>query len=109
MNKTPTRDEIIRNLMDSGLVERYSHNLYMWDWADFRDTLQDIWLQILMIPEEKLIGLWRQTNSMRNVTGYVSGLIHRNLRTDGSLPYYNYVKRACHGKNFERIEDAYDI
>lgn len=97
-NSTPnmTRDETIQYLIDLGFVERYTTKLLG---SIDQDIIQDIWVQILEIPESKWELLWSQ--SSKAITGYVSGLIFRNIRSCNSIIYNKYRKNIEYTKTDE--------
>lgn len=100
-NSTPnmTRDETIQYLIDLGFVERYTTKLLG---SIDQDIIQDIWVQILEIPESKWELLWSQ--SSKAITGYVSGLIFRNIRSCNSIIYNKYRKNIEYTKTDEEWE-----
>lgn len=85
------RDETINYILDTGFVEKYVTKLVGYYEPDF---IQDIWLQILEIPESKWKLLWTQPNF--SPIAFVSGLIYRNIKSSSSPIYYKYKKRANH-------------
>lgn len=90
------RDETIQYIYDLGLVEGYLGKLiYQSDKEDYDDFLQEIWVQVCEIPEEKWEKLWAQgtkNDGAKAVRGYISGLIHRNVRSKNSRLYYKIKK-----------------
>lgn len=90
------RDETLQYIYDLGLVNGYLGKLiYNSDKEDYDDYLQECFLQLCEVPEEKWEKLWAQgtaTDGAKAIRGYVSGLIHRNIRSKNSRLYYRLKK-----------------
>lgn len=92
MNKNDT----LNYIYDLGLVQGYLGKLiYNTDKEDYDDYFQEIFLQLCEVPEEKWQKLWEQgtkNDGAKAIRGYVSGLIHRNVRSKNSRLYYKLKK-----------------
>lgn len=65
------------------------------DWPIIDDLVQEIFLQLCEVPEEKWADLQKQgtkNDNMKAVRGYVSGLIYRNVKSANSK-VYNRLKK----------------
>lgn len=87
------REEIIEYLINTNLVEWYTCKLFKKPITDdkVKDYVQEIWLQILQIPDEKLESLWYQ--GYPAVTGFVSKIIQNNVISVTS-PAYRHICKA---------------
>lgn len=91
-----TRDEILQYIYDLNFVEGYARKLASpQDWEMMDDIIQDLYLQICEIPEEKwqkLLAQGTKKDSFHSVRGFVSGLIYRNVKSKNSKLYYHLKK-----------------
>lgn len=90
------RDELLKYLYDIGLVQGYCRKLAnSSDWNIIEDIVQEIWLQICEVPEEKwskLLSQGTKSDSFKAVRGYISGLIYRNVKSENSR-VFNKLKK----------------
>lgn len=87
-----TRDGVIQYLIDTNLVEWYITKLLRRRIDDYKtqEYVQECWLQILKIKDERLKELWYQ--GYPAVTAFVSGLIHQNVVSVQSPAYWHVFK-----------------
>lgn len=82
------RDETLQYIADLGLVQGYVAKLiYIDDIPDYDDFVQECFLQICEVKPEKWEALWQQgtkNDGAKAVRGYVSGIIHRNVKSRNS-------------------------
>ena len=82
------RDETLQYIADLGLVQGYVAKLiYTDDLQDYDDFVQECFLQICEVKPEKWEALWLQgtkKDGAKAVRGYVSGIIHRNVKSRNS-------------------------
>ncbi len=101
------RDEILEYIYNLNFVEGYSRQLANTDdWDIIEDIIQEIYLQLCEVSNEKWQNLLKQgttNDSFKAVRGYVAGLIHRNIRSKNSRAYYK-LKR--HWEKEIPIDDA---
>lgn len=90
------RNDTLTYIYDLGLVQGYLGKLiYNTDKEDYDDYFQEIWVQLAEVSEEKWNNLWSQgtkNDGAKAIRGYVSGLIHRNVRSKNSRLYYKLKK-----------------
>lgn len=90
------RNELLQFIYDLGLVQGYCRKLAnSSDWPMIDDLVQEIFLQLCEVPEDKWADLQKQgtkKDNMKAVRGYVSGLIYRNIKSKNSR-YYNKMKK----------------
>lgn len=85
------RDTIIKWIYDIHIVEWYS--TYLLKKAideDLEDKIQEIYLMICELPQEKLNELYNQGKYA--ISAYVTGIIHQQLYSTTSDIYYKYGK-----------------
>ena len=92
------RDEILNYVLDLQFVENYTKKLaYSNDWAILDDEVQEIWLQLCEVTEEKwqkLLSQGTKKDSFKAVRGFISGLIYRNIRSKNSKLYYRLKRHS---------------
>lgn len=92
------RDEILQYIYDLQFVPNYVRKLANGDdWEIINDEIQDIWLQLCEVKEEKWQNLLNQgtkNDSFKAVRGYVSGLVYRNVKSKNSKVYYHLKKHS---------------
>lgn len=86
--KSGQRDDIIQWLIESCFIENYIIKLAPYSENNIDDKIQDIYLLILEIPQSKWDDLVRQGFSA--IKAYLSGLIHRQIRSISSSTYATY-------------------
>lgn len=90
-----SREEILDELIATGFIEKYARQLSKACDEDYiEDGIQDIWLIILNLSEEKLQDLYysQKTNNINAVRRYCSGIIHRQIVSTSSAYYKQYHK-----------------
>lgn len=92
------RDEILQYIYDLQFVPNYVRKLAnSEDWSILNDEIQDIWLQLCEVKDEKwqtLLAQGTKTDSFKAVRGYVSGLVYRNVKSKNSKVYYHLKKHS---------------
>lgn len=90
------REEILQYIYDLQFVPNYIKKLAnSSDWEIIDDEIQDIWLQLCEVKEEKwakLLDQGTKNDSFKAVRGFVSGLIYRNIKSLNSRLYYRLKK-----------------
>jgi len=86
------RDTVIQWIYDIHIVEWYVTYLLKQsiDEDDVQDKIQEIYLMICEIPEDKWKGLFEQGKYA--ISAYVTGIIHQQLISKNSKIYKDYVK-----------------
>lgn len=83
-------------MIDLQFVDKYCLKLMGSEEENLKqDFIQEIWLQICEVKDEKWADLWSQgtkTDKAKAVRGFVSGLIYRNIRSKNSKAYYHLKK-----------------
>lgn len=99
------RNKLLEEIQKLGLVENYAKKLCnSQDFNQFDDVIQELWLQLCEIPCEKWVDLLEQgTNKdrLKAVRGYISGVLHRSIRSNSSR-LYNKLKKH---QKYEYMED----
>lgn len=112
-----SRDKILDELVKSGFIEWYTLQLMsktsgfiMQTDEEYQEYIQEIWLQICEIQEDKLIDLYNENK----LKAYVSGLIHRNVKSNTS-PAYTHIRKQNNkyirksDDDWEKYSDTNDI
>ena len=113
MNKEKILDELVK----SCFIEWYTLQLMsktsgfiMQTDEEYQEYIQEIWLQICEIQEDKLIDLYKENK----LKAYVSGLIHRNVKSNTS-PAYTHIRKQNNkyirksDDDWEKYSDTNDI
>lgn len=99
------REEVLNYLISTNLVENYIKKIGLsCDLEIYDDVVQECWLQICEITEQKWIDLISQGTEKDKYTkcrAYCSGLIYKNIRSDSSK-LYNKLKKH---KQYEYTKD----
>ena len=99
------RNKLIEHIYSLGLVQNYIKKIgFSNDLEIYDDICQEIWLQISEIPCEKfetLLSQGTEKDPLKNIRGYISGIIFKNIRSDSSK-IYNKLKKY---KQYEFIKD----
>lgn len=93
------RDEIIDYLIKSGFVDNYTKKLvYPSDKADLQeDFIQESWLQVLEIPEDKWMEIMdsnKNKDRYYGVRNFVSVVVRNTVRSTTSAAYRRLKKQA---------------
>ena len=112
-----SKDKILDELVKSGFIEWYTLQLMsktsgfiMQTDEEYQEYIQEIWLQICEIQEDKLIDLCNDNK----LKAYVSGLIHRNVKSNTS-PAYTHIRKQNNkyirksDDDWEKYSDTNDI
>lgn len=106
--KSSKREDIIDFLLQKDFVSNYVNKL---EWKDnydlLPDEIQDIWLSILEIPQERWNDLYEQGTS--SIVAFISGMIFRQIKSNTSPIYHRYKKPLEHELIFSKnVWDVYD-
>lgn len=112
-----SRDKILDELVKSCFIEWYTLQLMsktsgfiVQTDEEYQEYIQEIWLQICEIQEDKLIDLYNENK----LKAYVSGLIHRNVKSNTS-PAYTHIRKQNNkyirksDDDWEKYSDTNDI
>ena len=112
-----SRDSILDELVKSGFIEWYTLQLMsktsgfiVQTDEEYQEYIQEIWLQICEIQEDKLIDLYNENK----LKAYISGLIHRNVKSNTS-PAYTHIRKQNNkyirksDDDWEKYSDTNDI
>lgn len=112
-----SRDKILDELVKSCFIEWYTLQLMsktsgfiVQTDEEYQEYIQEIWLQICEIQEDKLIDLYKENK----LKAYVSGLIHRNVKSNTS-PAYTHIRKQNNkyirksDDDWEKYSDTNDI
>ena len=112
-----SREKILDELVKSGFIEWYTLQLMsktsgfiVQTDEEYQEYIQEIWLQICEIQEDKLIELYNENK----LKAYVSGLIHRNVKSNTS-PAYTHIRKQNNkyirksDDDWEKYSDTNDI
>lgn len=111
------KEKILNELLNSGFIEWYTLQLMsktsgfiMQNDEEYQEYIQEIWLQICEIQEDKLIDLYTENK----LKAYISGLIHRNVKSNTS-PAYTHIRKQNNkyirksDDDWEKYSDTNDI
>lgn len=111
------KDKILNELVKSCFIEWYTLQLMsktsgfiMQTDEEYQEYIQEIWLQICEIKEDKLIDLYTENK----LKAYISGLIHRNVKSNTS-PAYTHIRKQNNkyirksDDDWEKYSDTNDI
>lgn len=98
------RDDVLVWLTKTHLIEWYVTYLLKRDIdsCDVKDKIQDIYLEICSVSQEKWDDLYDQ--GVYSISAYVSGLIHRQIVSDTSKIYLKYNR---YRERFVTMEDSF--
>lgn len=96
--KDSKRDTIVQWMVDTHLVEWYVTYLLKQkvDEPDVQDKIQDIYLMIMEVPQEKWDNLYEQGKF--SVSGYITGIVHQQIKSGNSAIWRTYTKYRQHNK-----------
>lgn len=87
-----TKEQILNELYLCEFVEKYTREkLKQQEYLE--DYIQEVWLILCQIPEEKLQKLYTQENTINGVRRFAAGVICRTVASQTSDAYYRLVKR----------------
>lgn len=88
-----SREDILQYLWNIGLINNYIRKLEYGtiDEETLQDIIQECWLIICEIPEEKICKLYNEQGKT-GLTAYISGVIYRQVHSDTSAIYIKYKK-----------------
>jgi len=105
------KDEIIQYLYDSGFVANYVKKLMYSDDIDdlYQDYVQEVWLQILLVKEERWNELYNPNKKDRfyEVRNWVSVLIRNTVSSSTSTAYRRLKKQSTITKKLDTEEWHY--
>ena len=112
-----SREKILDELVKSCFIEWYTLQLMsktsgfiVQTDEEYQEYIQEIWLQICEIQEDKLIDLYTENK----LKAYISGLIHRNVKSNTS-PAYTHIRKQNNkyirksDDDWEKYSDTNDI
>ena len=112
-----SREKILDELVKSCFIEWYTLQLMSKTSGfivqtddEYQEYIQEIWLQICEIQEDKLIDLYTENK----LKAYISGLIHRNVKSNTS-PAYTHIRKQNNkyirksDDDWEKYSDTNDI
>ena len=115
--KYMNKEKILNELVNSCFIEWYTLQLMsktsgfiLQTDEEYQEYIQEIWLQICEIQEDKLIDLYNDNK----LKAYVSGLIHRNVKSNTS-PAYTHIRKQNNkyirksDDDWEKYSDTNDI
>lgn len=102
--KSNERDIIVQWICDIHVVEWYTTQLLHqpYEDAEVQDKIQEIYLMICEVPQEKWDELYKQGKYA--VSAYVTGIIHQQIISANSLCYKKYNK---HKEIFTTKDDLF--
>lgn len=89
--KSDSREDIINWVYQTHMVEFYTTYLLkktIEDNPDVQDKIQELYLMVCELPDEKLKDLYAQ--GKHSILAYITGIIHQQLITTNSKIYYKY-------------------
>lgn len=93
-----TRESLMKWLSDSGWVEgRIGRVISPLDRPYFEDYVQEVWVQILSVPEDKIMDIWYRGKG--KFVNYIKAIIVNNVRSTSSN-LYNHIRK---GGTIERL------
>ena len=111
------KEKILNELVKSCFIEWYTLQLMsktsgfiVQTDEEYQEYIQEIWLQICEIQEDKLIDLYTENK----LKAYISGLIHRNVKSNTS-PAYTHIRKQNNkyirksDDDWEKYSDTNDI
>ena len=111
------KEKILNELVKSCFIEWYTLQLMsktsgfiLQTDEEYQEYIQEIWLQICEIQEDKLIDLYTENK----LKAYISGLIHRNVKSNTS-PAYTHIRKQNNkyirksDDDWEKYSDTNDI
>lgn len=91
-----TRDRILDWLIDTKWIENYIHKkISPMDAIYVEDYIQECWVQILEIPADKLVNIYRKGKG--KFVNYIKSLINNNIRSTSSK-LYQHVRKCRQGE-----------
>ena len=102
------REQIINELYNTKFVENYCFQLATSDdKEDIEDIIQEIWLIISEISEDRLINLYKKGKGINGVRRFVAGIISRQIRSTTSLIHkkYRIIKNKIEYKPIECLDE----
>ena len=102
--KSGKREDILEWIVAIHLVEWYTTYLLKRSikQGDTADKIQEIYLEICKVPQEKWDDLYEQ--GVYSISAYISGLIHRQIISDSSTLYMKYNR---YRERFVTMEDSF--
>ena len=104
-----SKDKILNELVNSCFIEWYTIQLMSKTSGfitqtdeEYQEYIQEIWLQICEIQEDKLIDLYKENK----LKAYISGLIHRNVKSNTS-PAYTHIRKQ-NNKYIRKSDDDWE-
>lgn len=92
INGTTMKNKILTELYETAFVNNYVRKLiHRRSNINEDDAIQHCWLQILEIPDGKLIQQYER-NGIKGIIQFVSGVIYRQCISTNSSLYYTQVK-----------------
>lgn len=92
------KNDLLCEIYKLGLVDNYIKKLsFSNDYEQIEDITQEIWLQICEVSTEKweqLLSQGTEKDRLKAVRGYISGMVHRNVRSTNSKVWYKLKKHT---------------
>lgn len=98
-----TKNAIVKELYETNFVDRYVRKLYTWNWENIDDIIQDIYVMVCELPDERLMDLY-ENGGINKVRQFITGIIHNQLKSCNSRLYYKYILGGLEGKKNYSLE-----
>ena len=104
-----TWNSLMQWLADSGWVEgRIGRKISPLDRQFFDDYVQEVWIQILEVPKDKMMDIW--TRGKGRFIEYVKSIIMNNIYSNSShlyknIRYWRQVERTLTDEQWKRLDD----
>lgn len=105
-----TRQSLMQWLSDSGWVEGFiGKKISPLDRVYFEDYVQECWLQILLVPEDKILDIWYRSKG--RFINYIKSIVVHNIYSYSSHLYKNIraagkVEKFLTDEQWQRLEDT---
>ena len=99
-----SREEILNELYLTGYVDKYTRQKLVNREVPAEDAIQEVWLIVCQIPEERLQELY-EARGIDSVRQFVGGIICRTVCSKSSGFHYTYVKKDTNNIMIRRTND----
>jgi len=83
-----TKTEIVNEIANKRMIEQIISNISKGNFEDTEDLAQDLYLELLEKPEEKVVTLYNK----KQMNFFLTRIVMNNLYSQNSRYYYNYAR-----------------
>lgn len=104
LESTPTPQQIIEQLAKDKTIETIVDNISKGSFPYTEDLVQDLYIELLSKPEDKIIQMYEK----KQLNYFITTMVRNNLYSKNSRYYYNYMRWEQNRSEFTNNKEEDD-